>query len=169
VSEDELAAVQAREQAAVEAIAARYRASRPRLPLDGQVAVVVDDGIATGSTARAACQVARAHEAARIVLAVPVAPPGWRAEIGEDADEMVCVSTPRGFFSISQFYATFPQVSDGEVLACLRRAAAGQLAAPASRPRDEDDAERRPAAGNCGPSRDLPGCPELAGASPDSS
>jgi putative phosphoribosyl transferase len=125
VPEDELAAVQAREQAAVEAIAARYRASRPRLPLDGQVAVVVDDGIATGATARAACQVARAHGAARIVLAVPVAPPGWQAEIGEDADEMVCVSTPRGFFSISQFYATFPQVPDDEVLARLRRAAAG--------------------------------------------
>jgi putative phosphoribosyl transferase len=123
VSEDELAAVQAREQAAVEARATRYRASWPRQPLDGQVAVVVDDGIATGSTARAACQVARAHGAARVVLAVPVAPPGWQAGIGSDADELVCVSTPRGFFAIGQFYASFPQVSDDEVLACLRRAA----------------------------------------------
>jgi putative phosphoribosyl transferase len=123
VSEDELADVQAREQAAVEARAARYRASWPRQPLDGQVAVVVDDGIATGATARAACQVARAHGAARVVLAVPVAPPGWQAGIGEDADELVCVSTPRGFFAIGQFYASFPQVSDDEVLGCLRRAA----------------------------------------------
>jgi predicted phosphoribosyltransferase len=81
VSEDEVAAVQAREQAAVEARAARYRVRRPRQPLDGRVAVVVDDGIATGSTARAACQIARAQGAARVVLAVPVAPPGWQARI----------------------------------------------------------------------------------------
>ena len=82
ISENELAAVQAREQAAVDARAARYRARWPRRRLDGQVAVVVDDGIATGSTARAACQIARAHGAARVVLAVPVAPPGWQARIG---------------------------------------------------------------------------------------
>ena len=75
VPENELAAIAVREQAQVEARAARYRARRARLPLGGRVAVVVDDGIATGSTARAACQIARAHGAARVVLAVPVAPP----------------------------------------------------------------------------------------------
>ena len=132
VSQDELAAVQAREQAAVDARAARYRARRPRQRLDGRVAVVVDDGIATGSTARAACQIARALGAARVVLAVPVAPSGWQARIGADADEMVCVSAPRGFFAIGQFYARFPQVSDAEVLACLERAAALQSPAQAS-------------------------------------
>ena len=129
VSDNEVAAVQAREQAAVEARAARYRARRPRQPLDGRVAVVVDDGIATGSTARAACQIARALGAARVVLAVPVAPPGWRARIGADADELVCVGTPRGFFAIGQFYARFPQVADDEVIACLERAAAPQAPA----------------------------------------
>jgi len=77
VPEDALAAVLTREQAAVEARAARHRV-RPRQPLGGRVAVVVDDDIATGSTARAACQVARALGAARVVLAVPVAPPGGR-------------------------------------------------------------------------------------------
>src|SRR5512146_1383538 len=123
VSQQELAAVQAREQAAVRARAARYRAVRSREPLAGRVAVVVDDGIATGSTARAACQIARAHGAARVVLAVPVAPPGWQARIGADADELVCVATPRGFFAIGQCYASFPQVSDAEGLACLERAA----------------------------------------------
>ena len=123
VSQGDLAAVQAREQAAVQARASRYRARRPREPLAGRVAVVVDDGIATGSTARAACQIARAHGAARVVLAVPVAPPGWQARIGAAADEMVCVDTPRGFAAIGQFYATFPQVSDEQVLACLERAA----------------------------------------------
>ena len=95
---NEVAAVQAREQAAVRARAARYRSRRARQPLDGRVAVVVDDGIATGSTARAACQIARAQGAARVVLAVPVAPPGWQARIGADADELVCVSTPAGLF-----------------------------------------------------------------------
>ncbi len=141
VSEGELAAVQARERAAVAARAARYRARWPRQPLEGRVAVVVDDGIATGSTARAACQVARAHGAARVVLAVPVAPPGWEARIGGDADEMVCVSTPLGFFAIGQFYARFPQVSDDEVMACLERAAQEQRAAQAGPPRAEGDAD----------------------------
>ena len=87
VPEKDLAAVVAREQAAVEARAVRYRARWPRQPLDGRTAVVVDDGIATGATARAACQVARAHGAARVVLAVPVAPRGWQAGIGGDADD----------------------------------------------------------------------------------
>ena len=141
VSEDELAAVQAREQAAVEAHAARYRVRRPREPLHGRVAVVVDDGIATGSTARAACQIARAHGAARVVLAVPVAPPGWQARIGAEADELVCVDTPRRFFAIGQFYARFPQVSDEEVIACLERAAARPSLAQASTARAASTAD----------------------------
>jgi len=129
VPANELAAVQAREQAQVDARAARYRARRAREPLAGRVAVVVDDGIATGSTARAACQVARAHGAARVVLAVPVAPRGWQARIAGAADELVCVHTPGDFFAIGQFYADFSQTTDDEVIACLQRAAA-----PASRP-----------------------------------
>ena len=77
--------------------------------------MVVDDGIATGSTARAACQVARAHGAARVVLAVPVAPPRWQARMGDVADELVCVATPRSFFAIGQFYADFSPTTDEEV------------------------------------------------------
>src|ERR1700731_3909899 len=141
VREDELMAVEAREQVAVEARAARYRASWPRQPLDGRVAVVVDDGIATGSTARAACQVARAHGAARVVLAVPLAPPGWQERIGADADELICVSTPAEFFAIGQFYERFPQVPDDEVIACLRRAAPAQVTAQAPAPRAAADAQ----------------------------
>ena len=132
VSENVLAAVQAREQAEVDARAGWYRPARPREALDGRTAVVVDDGIATGSTARAACQIARALGAAQVVLAVPVAPPGWHARIGADADELVCVSTPRGFRAIGQFYARFPQVSDEEVIACLECAAVPASPAPAS-------------------------------------
>jgi len=141
VSQDDLAAVQAREEAAVRARAARYRARRPREPLAGRVAVVVDDGIATGSTARAACLIARAHGAARVVLAVPVAPPGWQALIGAAADEMVCVDTPPEFAAIGQFYATFPQVSDEQVLACLERAATPQPPAQAGAGRSADPAD----------------------------
>lgn len=77
ISAAELAAVQSREQGRVAARAAGYRARWPREPPAGRVTLVVDDGLATGSTARAACQVARAHGAARVVLAVPVAPSGW--------------------------------------------------------------------------------------------
>ncbi|HWN00881.1 MAG TPA: dienelactone hydrolase family protein, partial [Streptosporangiaceae bacterium] len=132
VSENVLAAVQAREQAEVDTRAGWYRPVRPREPLDGRMAVVVDDGIATGSTARAACQIARVLGAARVVLAVPVAPPGWHARIGADADELVCVSTPLGFRAIGQFYARFPQVSDEEVIACLERAAVPPSPAQAS-------------------------------------
>ena len=145
VSVQELAAVEARERAEVQRRAWRYRGGRPRQPLGGRVAVVVDDGIATGSTARAACRIARAHGAARVVLAVPVAPPGWQDRIGGDADELVCVQTPRDFLAIGQFYADFSQATDDEVVACLRRAAtpvpaAGASAAAAGDPpaRDEE-------------------------------
>ena len=74
VAEAELAALERSERAGLERLAMRFRDGRARAPLAGRTAVVVDDGIATGSTARAACQVARAHGAARVVLAVPVAP-----------------------------------------------------------------------------------------------
>jgi putative phosphoribosyl transferase len=144
VPEDELAAVQAREQAAVDARAARYRARWPRQPLNGRVAVVVDDGIATGSTARAACQICRAHGAARVVLAVPVAPRGWQATIGADADELVCVDTPRRFLAIGQFYANFAQVPDSEVMACLDRAAAAPSPAQAATVPDDGSADPPP-------------------------
>src|SRR5512146_362807 len=142
ISEDVLEAAAERERAALEARAVRYRAQWPRRPLGGRTAVVVDDGIATGATARAACQVVRAHGAARVVLAVPVAPRGWRAGIDGDADELVCVETPAGFFAIGQYYASFPQVSDDEVLTCLQRAAPARQAAQASGPRAAGNADR---------------------------
>ena len=141
VSGDELAAVQAREQAHVDARAARYRIRRPREPLAGRTAVVVDDGIATGSTARAACQVARAHGAARVVLAVPVAPRGWQARIAGAADELVCVHTPDDFYAIGQFYADFSQTTDEEVVTCLQ-AAAAQISRPPAVPAGADPPAR---------------------------
>jgi putative phosphoribosyl transferase len=132
VTDGELTAVEAGERAELEHRARRFRGGRPRQPLDGRVAVLVDDGVATGSTARAACQVARAQGAARVVLAVPVAPPGWQALIGGDADELVCVDTPEPFYAIGQFYADFTQTTDDEVVGCLHRAATPDSATPDS-------------------------------------
>ena len=103
VTDDEIAAVERRERAELERRARRFRGDRPRVPLEGRTAIVVDDGIATGSTARAACQVARAHGAARVVLAVPVAPPGWTDRLGDDADDLVCIETPELFWAIGQW------------------------------------------------------------------
>jgi putative phosphoribosyl transferase len=117
----ELAATEERERQEIARRALRYRGGRARRALDGRVAVIVDDGIATGSTARAACQVARALGAERVVLAVPVAPEGWEARIGDDADEKISVATPSWFFAIGQFYEDFGQTTDAEVTACLSR------------------------------------------------
>ncbi|GGZ98165.1 phosphoribosyltransferase family protein [Streptomyces echinoruber] len=129
VTPEELAEVEARERTVLESRARRYRGDREPVGLEGRTVLVVDDGVATGSTARAACRIARAQGAARVVLAVPVAPHGWTARLGEDADELVSPYTPRGFSAIGQFYADFSQTDDDEVVACLEEAAA-RLAGP---------------------------------------
>ncbi|ROQ26410.1 putative phosphoribosyltransferase [Streptomyces sp. PanSC19] len=126
VSDHDLAAVEEREHAELDQRARRYRGSRPSVPLDGRTVVVVDDGLATGATALAACRVVRARGAARIVLAVPVAPRGWTTRVGDDADEAVSVHTPDLFFAIGQFYQDFSQTPDAEVIACLDRSRAAR-------------------------------------------
>jgi putative phosphoribosyl transferase len=146
VTDRELAAVEAQESAELRRRAERFRADRERVPLTGRVVVVVDDGVATGSTARAACQVARAHGAARVILAVPVAPVDWTRRLAGAADELVCVATPTPFFGIGQFYDDFSQTTDDEVIRHLRAAAAP--AAPTS------PEPRRPVAGDDPPVRD---------------
>ena len=119
---EEMAIVERRERAELERRARRFRGDRARISLEGRTVIIVDDGIATGSTARAACQVARAQGARRIVLAVPVAPPGWTKRIHGDADEFVALETPEPFFAVGQFYADFSPTTDEEVSACLERA-----------------------------------------------
>lgn len=117
----DLAAVERREHIELDQRALRYRGSRPSVPLEGRTVLVVDDGLATGATALAACRVVRAGGAARIVLAVPVAPQGWTARLGGEADETVSVHTPEVFYAIGQFYQDFSQTPDAEVVACLDR------------------------------------------------
>lgn len=123
-TEADLDRVEAEERVELERRAAAYRSVRPREPLEGKVALVVDDGIATGATARAACRVARLHGAARVVLAVPVAPAGWRADMGDAADAYVAVQEPTHFSAVGEWYWEFGQTSDAEVLELLRGAAA---------------------------------------------
>jgi len=121
VTDDEIARVEARERGELQRRVERFRSGRKRISLRGRVVVIVDDGIATGSTARAACQVVRARGASYIVLAVPVAPPGWEQDLAGVADEYVCVSTPQNFSSVGQFYSDFTQVTDDDVVVCLNR------------------------------------------------
>ncbi|MFD5899409.1 phosphoribosyltransferase family protein [Streptomyces sp. NPDC060366] len=122
VTEDELAGVEAHEREVLDSRARRYRGGRAPIGLEGRTVLVVDDGVATGSTARAACRIARARGAARIVLAVPVAPRDWTERMGSDADDYVCPYTPRDFYAIGQFYVDFAQTDDDEVVACLAEA-----------------------------------------------
>ncbi|MDF3299916.1 phosphoribosyltransferase family protein [Streptomyces tropicalis] len=124
VSPADLAGVEEREREVLARRAARYRGERTATGVAGRTVVIVDDGVATGSTARAACRIARARGAARTVLAVPVAPHDWTDRLAGEADDMVCVATPAAFYAIGQFYADFTQVEDYEVAAELRRSAA---------------------------------------------
>lgn len=119
VTEAVLERVERRERTELERRARVYRGAAPRRDLTGRTVIVVDDGVATGATARAACAVARAHGAARIVLATPVAPLGWEHDVAGAADRFVAVHTPVGFGGVGQYYADFRQTSDAEVVATL--------------------------------------------------
>ena len=99
-----------------------YCEGRPALEVAGRTAIVVDDGIATGATMRVALQAVRRREPARVVLAVPVAPPDTLAALGEVADEAVCLETPIGLGAIGFYYRDFHQMSDREVTELLARA-----------------------------------------------
>ncbi|MDV3277958.1 MAG: phosphoribosyltransferase [Nitrososphaerales archaeon] len=94
---------------------ARFRGDRPYPSLGGKVVVIVDDGIATGSTASAAVKSVRKHAPASVIVAVPVAPAEVVAALSEEADRVVCLATPEPFFAIGQFYEKFDQVEDDEV------------------------------------------------------
>jgi putative phosphoribosyl transferase len=119
VTDTQLAEVEARERAEVEQRAARLRGGRPAAPLTGRTVIIVDDGLATGGTARAAIRLARARGAQRVVLAVPVAPPDTVAALSREADEVISVETPEPFFAIGGWYADFTPTSEQEVVELL--------------------------------------------------
>ncbi|MFE4212145.1 phosphoribosyltransferase family protein [Streptomyces sp. NPDC056844] len=129
VREKDLEAVERAEEAELLRRAQTYREGRPRLPLKGRAVVVVDDGVATGATARAACQVVQAQGASHVVLAVPVASPDVAARLREDVDEVVCLSTPHLFSAVGEWYRDFSQTSDEEVVSLLARASTGTATA----------------------------------------
>jgi predicted phosphoribosyltransferase len=119
VGPDALEAVERRERTELQRRVARYRGDAAPPALAGTTAVIVDDGIATGATAIAACRAARGGGATRILVAAPVASPEGAAALLAEADEVVTVLTPRHLRSVGEWYDRFPEVSDEEVLAAL--------------------------------------------------
>ncbi len=118
----DLDAVEQRERPELERRARRYRVDRARIDLRGRCVVIVDDGIATGSSARAACVVARAHGADRIVLAAPVASRPAVSALRSVCDQLVCVEIPDPFHAVGEWYGDFTATSDDEVVDLLRTA-----------------------------------------------
>lgn len=147
VSPAEFAAVEASERVELDRQIRRFRDDRPPIPLNGRTVIIVDDGIATGSTARAACLVARAHGAARVVVAVPVASAQAFSDLKSVADKLVCLTTLAPAYSVGQWYEDFSPTSDAEVVGLLARARATSTtdtevlanAIVATDPADRDD------------------------------
>lgn len=129
ISDADLDTVERRERQELERRAARFRANRPPLELAGRTAVIVDDGLATGSTARAACQIAWAHGIERVILGVPVAPPGALVDLARMA-EVVAVDVSERLGSVGQAYDDFTQTSDREVIGLLSEMPAASGSAP---------------------------------------
>jgi putative phosphoribosyl transferase len=137
---DDLVDVIRAERAELARRVARYRGDRPAEPVGGRTVIVVDDGLATGASARAAIGVLRRRGAHRIVLAVPVAPPQTVKALRGVADEVVALATPGAFMAIGQFYTDFTQTSDEDVTRLLATPLAGPVPTPAAV--DDDDPAR---------------------------
>lgn len=120
-----------------------YLRGQPPVAVEGKTAVVVDDGIATGTTVRAALQALRRRRPARLVLAVPVAPPDVVALLRSEVDDLVCLAQPAWFHAVGVHYADFHQVSDDEVVAVLDAArAASRTGNAASAPATDSGVHR---------------------------
>jgi predicted phosphoribosyltransferase len=101
-----------------------YTPGRARAEVMGRIVIVVDDGLATGATMIAALHAVRQRHPERLVCAVPVASPESAKMVGEHCDELVCLDMPRRFAAVGQFYQSFPQLQDEEVIRLLRETAA---------------------------------------------
>lgn len=131
VTADEFDATCASELAEIERRRKLYIGDRARAEIAGQVVIVVDDGIATGATTKAALQAIRKRKPKELVLAVPVAPPDAVEKLRPEVDALICLETPEPFGAIGYFYRDFRQVSDREVMAILKRFPVGKPASPA--------------------------------------
>ena len=107
-----------------------YLGDRAPISVRGRTAILVDDGIATGATMRAALRATRLREPRAVLLAVPVAPADTIESLASEADEILCLETPADFGGVGQFYRDFTQVEDETVAALLRRNAAAHQGAP---------------------------------------
>ena len=123
IPESYIAEESARQLEEIERRRSLYLAGTSRAPVEGRTAIVVDDGIATGATMKAALHATRRGGPRHLVLATPVAPPDTIERLRPQADEVVCLATPRLFGAIGAFYEDFRQLSDQEVVDLLRRAA----------------------------------------------
>jgi putative phosphoribosyl transferase len=121
VDEAEFEAVCERELAEIERRRQRYLGDRPRLDVADRIAIVVDDGVATGATTRTALRATRMRHPKRLVLAIPVAPTEALAAMRDEADDIICLEDHEAFGAIGYYYADFCQVSDEEVIATLKR------------------------------------------------
>jgi putative phosphoribosyl transferase len=149
VTAEQIEEIAQREQAEIVRRERLYRGARPPVDLRGRTVVLVDDGIATGSTMLAAVQVARQHGAGRVVVAAPVAAPDTAEAMAPLVDQLVCLSTPMFFRAVSQWYREFGQTSDEEVQDLLAmawrdqdRRHADTMTTPEERTKHETD-ERR--------------------------
>jgi len=122
-ADEAIEAVTVRETAELERREQIYREGRPSPELRDRVVILVDDGLATGATMRAAVKALRQRGAAKIVVAVPVGPPDTCREIEQEADETICLSTPPFFQAVGQYYEDFSQTSDEDVRELLSQAA----------------------------------------------
>ncbi len=120
-----IAAVERREQTELQRRERLYRGDKPFPNLEGQTVLLIDDGLATGATMKAALMAARGQQPKRLVVAVPVAPPETVARLRAMADEVVCLETPASFQAVGLWYEDFPQVPDTEVLELLSKAQSG--------------------------------------------
>ncbi len=135
VSEAEFEDVCARELEEIERRRHLYLGGRPRPEARGRIAIVVDDGVATGATTRAALRAVRAREPKKLVLAVPVAPPDTLDSLRPEVDEIVCLEAHRDFGAIGFFYRDFRQIGDAEVIEILNKCGAKDDSAEKGAPR----------------------------------
>ena len=121
VSHDYIEQEKARQMAEIARRTRLIREFLPRLPLKGRLAIVTDDGVATGATLRAALWACRQEKPQKLIVAVPVGPEETLRELAQDSDELICLRSPPDFSAVGQFYTVFAQVEDDEVIEILKK------------------------------------------------